>query len=131
MLAVEWLKTWEGLINACDYQNARLLFAPDVIGFGTVAGATHGIDQLEAMQWRKIWPTIRNFRFDAPLINIACHGNPELAVIATTWRSDGRTGDEGWYKRRGRTTLLLRDSGNTFACIHSHFSMEPGTPALE
>ena len=130
MLALEWLKRWENLINATDYGNARQLFSPDVIGFGTVAGTTQGIEQLETMQWRNVWPTIRNFVFDAPLIGHAHHENPGLVVIAATWHSDGRSGEGGWYARRGRATAILENNGNALLCIHTHFSMEPGIPAL-
>lgn len=130
MLALDWLKTWENLINATDYENARRLFSPNVVGFGTVAGTTRGIDQLEKLQWRKVWPTIRNFKFDAPLINMFNHENPNLALIAATWHSDGRSNKDGWYERRGRVTLILENSGQTLLCIHTHFSMEPGVPAL-
>jgi ketosteroid isomerase-like protein len=127
--ALEWLKMWEGFINATDYTNARRLFSPNVTGFGTIAGATMGIDQLEAMQWRKVWPTIRNFRFDNPVLNTASTV-PKFSIIAATWRSEGQTGRGGWYERRGRATLILEDNSQGLLCVHSHFSMEPGVPAL-
>ena len=38
--ALEWLRQWENAINAADFAAARLLFSPDVVSFGTLAGAT-------------------------------------------------------------------------------------------
>jgi ketosteroid isomerase-like protein len=125
--ALEWLKEWERLINDVDFESARSLFADSVVSFGTVAEVLYGLDQLEAMQWRKIWPTIRDFKFEEPKILVF---KPGLATLVVLWHSRGKTKDGGWYRRKGRATLVLKKAKGSLRCIHSHLSMEPGIPAL-
>ena len=127
--ALEWLRQWETAINAADFAAARLLFSPDAVSFGTLAGSTTGLHELETLQWRKIWPTIKDFKFDGPLVLLT--GEPTLsAVIVSLWHSKGKTLGGGWCDRKGRATLVLRIENGVLRCCHSHLSMEPGTPAL-
>jgi hypothetical protein len=128
--ALQWLKTWERLINETDYQSARELFARDVISFGTLTGEMSGLDELEYGQWRKMWPTIRNFRFCDPIV-ILPKRNLSLWIVICRWNSEGKIAVGGWYDRQGRSTLALEGKDNRLLCIHSHFSMEPGTPASQ
>ena len=125
--ALEWLKEWERLINDVDFEGARPLFADSVVSFGTVAEVLYGLDQLEAMQWRKIWPTIRDFKFEEPKILVS---KPGIATLVVLWHSRGKTKNGGWYRRKGRATLVLKKAKGGLRCIHSHLSMEPGIPAL-
>jgi ketosteroid isomerase-like protein len=125
--ALEWLKEWERLINDVDFEGARSLFADRVVSFGTFAEVLYGLDQLEAMQWRKIWPTIRDFKFEEPKILVF---KPGIATLVVLWHSRGKTKDGGWYRRKGRATLVLKKAKGSLRCIHSHLSMEPGIPAL-
>lgn len=120
-----WLRQWEDAINRVDYAAGRALFSPDVVSFGTLTGMMRGMDNLEAQQWRKIWPTIRDFHFVDPVVLFA---DERSAVIVSLWRSKGRTGDGGWYDRRGRATLALRTERGALVCCHSHLSMEQGVP---
>lgn len=123
--AASWLRAWVQLINAGDYESARHLFAPDVLAFGSLAQTTHGLDALEHEQWRKIWGTIRNFAFEAP---VQLAAGDSAATLALRWHSEGMTEDAGWYERRGRCTLVLERRGQGLVCTHSHFSMDPGIP---
>ncbi len=125
--ARKWLDEWEHLINVANFEGARALFADDVVSFGTYAEVLHGLDQLEELQWRKVWPNIANFSFEEPSILVREGG---IATIVVLWHSRGRTSDGGWYERRGRATLILEDGKNGLRCIHSHLSMEPGIPPL-
>lgn len=127
--ALEWLRQWEVAINAADFTAARLLFSPDVVSFGTLAGSTTGIQELETLQWRKVWPTIKDFRFDSPRI-LVIGGTVPSALIVSLWHSKGKTVDGGWYDRKGRATLLLRLQNNLLLCCHSHLSMDQGIPPL-
>lgn len=123
--SISWLGTWEQLINAGDYESARHLFAPDVVAFGSLAQTMNGLDALEQEQWRKIWGTIRDFAFEAPVHLSACDN---ASTLALRWHSQGMTEDGGWYQRRGRCTLVLERRGRGLVCTHSHFSMDPGIP---
>jgi ketosteroid isomerase-like protein len=127
--ALEWLKQWERMINAMDFEAARPLFADSVVSFGTFAGFLYGLDQLEAHQWRKIWPTITDFKFEEPNI-LFSKDDPGTATLAVLWHSRGRAKNGGWYPRKGRATLILKNDKGSLRCIHSHLSMEPGIPPL-
>lgn len=127
--ALDWLRRWEELINAADYARARPLFSPDVVSFGTLAGSMTGLHELETRQWRKVWPTIRNFKFADPLMLPT--GEPvHSVVIVSRWHSEGMAADGGWYDRKGRATLVLTVENSLLRCCHSHLSMEPGIPPL-
>jgi len=123
---LQWLRDWEVLINGQDFAKARTLFAEDVVSFGTFSEILTGLADLEARQWRVIWPTIAGFTFDDPKIVIS----GDTAIVISLWHSQGKTKDGGWYDRRGRCTLVLRQDGEKLLCIHSHLSMEPGIPPL-
>lgn len=123
--AATWLRTWERLINAGDYESARHLFAPDVLAFGSLAQTMNGLDALEQEQWRRIWGTIRDFAFEAPVQFAA---GDSSSTFALRWHSQGKTEDGGWYERRGRCTLVLERRGRGLVCTHSHFSVDPGIP---
>ena len=125
--ALEWLKEWERLINDVDFEGARSLFADSVVSFGTFAEVLYGLDHLEAMQWRKIWPTVRDFKFEEPKILVF---RPGIATLVVLWHSRGKTKDGVWHRRKGRATLVLKKAKGSLRCIHSHLSMEPGIPAL-
>lgn len=127
--ALEWLRQWEALINAADFAGARQLFSPDVVSFGTMTGFTTGLQELETRQWRKVWPNIKDFRFDDPAVLRT--GEPaQSTVIISLWHSKGKTAGGGWHGRKGRATLVLRLENNVLVCCHSHLSMEPGMPPL-
>lgn len=126
---LQWLREWESLINAQDFEAARRLFAEDVVSFGTYSEIMAGLADLEARQWRVIWPTITDFSFEDPKI-ITSGDDPGTAIVISLWRSKGRTQDNGWYARRGRATLVLKFDGRQLTCVHSHLSMEPGIPPV-
>ncbi len=128
MRALEWLEQWQGLINTRDFQASRELFSQTVTSFGTVAGDMQSLDELESRQWRMVWPRTKNFAFGKPVIVASTATTLGLAV---TWTSSGVATDGRLYPRAGRATLILQDVDGHLVCVHSHFSMEPGTRALE
>ena len=124
---VTWLAIWEDLINAQAYEPSRLLFAPDVVAFGSYAEALHDLDALEQSQWRQIWGTIRNFAFETPVIRPAAEQSYTLAV---RWRSEGQNRNGRLVRAaRPRHAAAGRQAGGDIVCTHSHFSMDPGIPA--
>ena len=127
--ALEWLKEWERLINEVDFKGARPLFAESVVSFGTFAEVLYGLDQLETLQWHKIWPIITDFKFEEPKI-LFFEDDPGTATLVVLWHSKGKTKKGGWYRRKGRATLVLKGGKDGLRCIHSHLSMEPGTLPL-
>ncbi|MGH9175517.1 MAG: DUF4440 domain-containing protein, partial [Vicinamibacterales bacterium] len=59
----DWFTTWAGFVRERDYEQARALFHPDVVGFGTRMRVVSGLDNLEQQQWRNVWGTIADFQF--------------------------------------------------------------------
>ena len=59
-----WFDTLSRHCRAVDYEGARPIFAEDMIAFGTFTDFMHGRDLAEQKQWRNVWGTIRNFRYD-------------------------------------------------------------------
>ena len=102
------------------------MFAPDVVAFGSLTEVMVGLDSLIEEQWSQIWPNTRDFSFDSPLL-LSIEDN--LCVVVAEWGSQGRLADRH-YERRGRATLVLRREASGLLCLHSHFSMVPGTPVL-
>ena len=123
-----WLDNWARAIRERDFAGARPLFAEDVMAFGSLSSAMTDRDTLEHDQWRPIWSRTRGFRFDDWAVISDQEGE---AVVACTWSSEGDGGAGKWYPRQGRATLVLRQQGDGYVCIHSHFSMMPGTEPLQ
>lgn len=121
-----WLDAFAASVRSEDYQAGRALFAPDCSGFGTVTSGYRGLDDLVASQWSRVWGRTRDFAFDPDSHRMY---GAEQCTVAVTWRSLGTDLPEPRV-RQGRATLVLRagDDG-ALRCVHSHFSMLPGTSA--
>ncbi|MGI9409867.1 MAG: YybH family protein [Hyphomicrobiaceae bacterium] len=122
----DWFRTWDRCVAALDFASARALFADDVVGFGTHATFVHGLDALEAEQWRKVWPNIADFRFEVEhLVGGVSH---DSAWAAVPWSSRGFHEDGTEFDRPGRATVTFRKSGDDWLGTHTHFSLAPATP---
>jgi hypothetical protein len=123
----DWFRTWETCVRAVDFASARQLFDPSVASFGTHAEIVTGLDKLVAQQWSAIWPAIADFRFLVDCL----HGeiNGPYAWAALPWTSTGYHQDGTAFDRPGRATVTLRHNGSHWVGLHTHFSLNPGTPA--
>jgi ketosteroid isomerase-like protein len=128
----QWFTTWDAFVRARDFESARALFHPDVVGFGTHMRIVHGLDALEQQQWRSVWPTIRDFRF---LVNelesgVSADGLQAWAIVP--WTSTGFHEDGSEFDRPGRATVIFvrerTDPDAPWLAIHTHISLAPGTP---
>lgn len=121
---------WGGYVAAVDFASARPLFDDGVIGFGTFMDTVVGLDNLERGQWRSIWPTIEDFRFN--LDSLKCVVAPErlMAMGAITWNSTGIAENGERFDRPGRATVVFAraDTAQPWRGVHTHFSLNPGTP---
>jgi ketosteroid isomerase-like protein len=128
------VKTWfEALAKCCravDYEAARPIFADDMIAFGTFTDFMIGRDLAEHKQWRNVWGTIRNFRYDLDKIEAIVSGDRLMAVGMGVWQSDGFYPNSDRFDRPGRTTVTLarRQVGDPFVATHTHMSLFRGTP---
>ena len=87
----DWLATWGQCVAAVDFARARTLFHKQVVGFGTYSDFVAGLDDLEAQQWRQVWPTIRDFRFDVEGLSSGTSPDRLLGYLAARWSSTGIT----------------------------------------
>jgi ketosteroid isomerase-like protein len=126
----DWFTTWDSYVRARDYESARALFHPDVIGFGTHMRVVSGLEHLEQNQWRNVWGTISDFHFlvDELQTGVSSDGLQAWAVVP--WNSTGYNEDGSTFDRPGRATVIFtRDSTSAqWRAIHTHISLAPGTP---
>jgi ketosteroid isomerase-like protein len=120
-----WLTEMQSCVRAIDYDRARALFRPDVVGFGTYSGILDGLDHLVAGQWSNVWPTIRDFTFDLAEVRASADGN--LLWAACPWDSLGTRPDGTTFPRPGRMTVILTRDSHGWRALHTHFSLYPPT----
>ena len=126
----EWFATWHTHVDAVNFVASRPLFDEDVIGFGTFMDTVTGLENLEQRQWRSIWPTIEDFRFNLDSLKVGVSRDGCLAFAVVTWDSTGFHEDDSTYPRPGRATVLFgREArGEPWKGLHTHISLNPGTP---
>ena len=126
----DWFESWAAFVRARDFVAARRLFDPEVVGFGTRMHVVRGLERLEQHQWRKVWPTIRDFTF--VLDELSCSASPDglQAWAVVPWVSTGVGQDGRPFDRPGRATVIfVRDTVMApWRAIHTHMSLAPGTP---
>lgn len=126
-----WFDTWGAHVAAREFTEARDLFGPEALGFGTWMDYVEGLDNLEAKQWRSIWGTIRDFhhRTDDSL-QVTVSPDRLQAVGLVLWTSTGFHEDGSEYERPGRTTAVFNRSavGDDWKCVHTHVSLARGVP---
>ena len=124
---VAWLEGFAAAVRSQDFAGGRAMFAPDAIGFGTVAAVADGLDRLETDQWRRVWTVTRGFTFDVAAMR---HGGCDAAYwVAVPWSSWGRDASGREFERRGRATIVLQREGERLVSRHTHFSFTPAGDA--
>ncbi|MGI9333685.1 MAG: YybH family protein [Gammaproteobacteria bacterium] len=109
-----------------DFDAAQALFAPDVVSFGTKARVVEGLGPLREKQWEQIWPNIEAFEILVDEVRASAEG--DLAWGMAPWTSTGFDATGTSYERPGRATAVLARREGTWLCVHTHFSLAPGTP---
>jgi ketosteroid isomerase-like protein len=122
----DWFRAWNACLLDVDFARARSLFVSNVSGFGTHADIVFGLDRLESEQWQQVWPNITAFRFHVETLHGTIHG--AHAWAACPWSSTGYDRDNVPFTRPGRATVILSNDGAHWRGVHTHFSLNPGTP---
>ena len=122
----EWYARFGACCAAVDYESARSMFAADVMSFGTKAELVSGIDRLQENQWQGIWPNISDFTIDRE--SIRWGGDEQIAWGIAVWTSTGYDEAGDPFHRPGRATVVLERRDGVWLAVHSHFSLNPGTP---
>ncbi len=126
-----WFDAWGAMVASQRFEDARALFHPDAIGFGTWMDLVEGLDQLEAKQWRSIWGTIRDFRHETEkTLKVLASPDRLMASGLVTWTSTGFDAAGAPYERPGRTTALFvrDDAAAPWRALHTHVSLFRGVP---
>jgi ketosteroid isomerase-like protein len=128
--ALDAVKTWfSELGRYCasrDFDRARSLIDDNVVSFGTRARAATGLNQLDRDQWKNVWEFIEDFEIDVE--SIRGGGADSLAWGASRWTSTGFDADGRSFHRPGRASVVLEKMDGRWTAIHTHFSLDPGTP---
>jgi len=129
-----WFERWAECVRQRNYDGARSLFDLDVVGFGTRMHVVSGLDRLEQLQWRQVWPTIEGFRFLVDEIHVGVSSAGDLAWAVVPWVSIGFHEDGRQFDRPGRATVTFSRTGDPqfapggWIALHTHISLAPGTP---
>ena len=127
----DWFVRWGRLVANVDFRRARDLYAEDVIAFGSLGDMLTTREDLERQQWRPVWPTIEDYRYDLATLEVVMSPDRLMAVAAAILRSTGLNRDGSRFDRPGRVTAaLMREAvGAPWFATHTHVSLKPGTPA--
>jgi ketosteroid isomerase-like protein len=118
-----WLEAFAAAVRAVDYAAGEWLFAPDVVGFGTVGVLLCGRETLVESQWRRVWGATSGFRFDMRQLSFG--GDGKTAWVAVPWSSRTGRGGDGPHDRTGRATYVLQRRNGRWLAVHSHHSLDP------
>jgi len=127
----KWFDDWGEMVATERFEDARELFDPGAIGFGTWMDLVEGLDQLEAKQWRSIWGTISDFRHETTkTLKVIVSPDRLMASGLVTWTSIGFHEDGKQYDRPGRTTSIFVRGHLEYRwrSIHTHVSLFRGVP---
>lgn len=126
----DWCARWGEFVADVNFKAARPLFAEDAVAFGSKIEMMKSQAELERDQWRAIWPTIEDYRYDLSTLEVVTSPDRLMAMAAVLFRSTGLHADGNRFERNGRATVTLMRSavGAPWICTHSHISLKPGTP---
>lgn len=127
----DWFDQWGAMVATRRFEDARALFHPDAIGFGTWMDLVEGLDQLEGKQWRSIWGTIKDFHHETDVrLKVIVSPDRLMANGLVTWTSTGFNEDGSAYERPGRTTGTFARAAvdDPWQAIHTHVSLFRGVP---
>jgi ketosteroid isomerase-like protein len=126
----DWYARWGEHVADVNFKPVRAMFAEDTVAFGSKIDMMTSQAQLEAEQWRSVWPSIEDFRFDTSTLEVVMSPDRLMAMGASIFRSTGLHPDGKKFERNGRATVTLmrRAVGAPWICTHSHISLKPGTP---
>jgi ketosteroid isomerase-like protein len=128
----DWFARWGDFVADVNFKPVREMFAEDAVAFGSKVEMMTSQAQLEREQWRAVWPSIEDYRYDLSTLQVVMSPDRLMAMGAAIFRSTGLHPDGRKFERNGRATVtLMRASiGAPWICTHSHISLKPGTPGI-
>jgi ketosteroid isomerase-like protein len=130
-LVRRWLQRLQLHVQTVDFVGARLLFADEMVTFGSFNPFTIGREATEEEQWRTVWGRIDRFRWRLDDLRTIVSGDRLMAVGMVVFDSTGYTETGTPYERPGRATVVLgRDAvGEDWVAQHMHVSLFRDVPA--
>jgi ketosteroid isomerase-like protein len=127
----DWFVRWAELVANVDFKRVREIFVEDAVAFGSRVEMVTTRDALEAEQWRPVWPTMTDYRYDLSTLEVILSPDRLMAVGAAVFHSTGFHKDGSRFDRPGRVTAsLMRTAvGAPWYATHTHVSLKPGAPA--
>ena len=95
-----------------DFTRVRDMFVEDAVAFGSKVEMVTTLDVLEAEQWRAVWPTMEDYRYDLATLEVIVSPDRLMAVGAAIFRSTGFHEDGSRFERPGRVTASLMRTGH-------------------
>jgi len=128
----DWYARWGDLVAQVNFKGARSMFAEDVIAFGSKVETMASLEMLEREQWRAVWPSIEDYRYDLSTLDVIVSPDRVMAMGAVIFRSTGIHQDGRRFERNGRATVTLMRSAvdAPWVATHTHVSLKPGTPGI-
>jgi ketosteroid isomerase-like protein len=126
-----WFVRWAELVANVDFRRVRELFVEDAVAFGSKVEMVTSRAALERDQWRPIWPTMADYRYDLATLEAIVSPDRLMAMGAAIFHSTGFHQDGSTFPRPGRVTAaLMRATLDTpWLATHTHVSLKPGTPS--
>ena len=126
----DWFAAWGSRVAEVNFAAARTQFDSDVLGFGTSETFLNGLEALETRQWRAVWPTIEDFRFNLDTLRVGVSADRRMAFALLTFDSTGIAKDGKRYPRPGRVTAIFGRAQITdgWLAVHTHLSLNRGVP---
>jgi ketosteroid isomerase-like protein len=127
----EWFACWAELVADVNFGRVRELFVEDAFAFGSRVDMVRSREALEAEQWRIVWPTMADYRYDLSTLELAVSPDRLMAVAAAVFHSTGFHKDGTAFARPGRVTAALQRTAldAPWLATHTHVSLKPGTPS--
>jgi ketosteroid isomerase-like protein len=122
---------WAEFVADVDIKHVRDLFAEDAFAFGSKVEMVRSREALEAQQWRIVWPTMADYRYDLATLEIAISPDRLMATAAAIFHSTGFHKDGSSFNRPGLVTaaLMRETTAAPWYATHTHVSLTPGTPS--
>lgn len=124
-----WFAAWSDHVAAVDFAPALDLFEDNIASFGTHMDVVEGLERLADNQWRTVWPTIEDFRWNLDTLKVGVSPDRLFAIGVITFSSTGITDDGGRFDRPGRGTVAFARPAvdSAWKGVHTHVSLNPGT----
>ena len=84
-----WFENWGRLVSSLDFSSAAQMFEKDVVAFGTWMDTVESVKNRIESQLKRIWRTIKDFRFLTETLQIHISPDRLFAVAILVWNSTG------------------------------------------